>query len=215
MAKYLDEQGLAFYDAKMKERLDKKADKEDVPTKLSDLINDAGYVTADNMPEGASASNTTPKMDGTAEVGTELAFARGDHRHPTDTTRLATNGDGSNLTISFNTAATDDPIESGDTLSTSAGKVKKSFEELGDLAYRDTVTDEDLSPELKEAIKKAEDAMQDYTETDPTVPDWAKEPTKPTYTATEVGAIPLSDMDKFALKEDIGTVYKYKGSLAS
>lgn len=27
-----------------------------------------------------------------------------------------------------------------------------------------------------------------YTETDPTVPSWAKESTKPTYTATEVGA---------------------------
>ena len=28
------------------------------------------------------------------------------------------------------------------------------------------------------------------TETDPTVPDWAKQPTKPTYTAAEVGALP-------------------------
>ena len=31
-----------------------------------------------------------------------------------------------------------------------------------------------------------------YTETDPTVPSWAKESTKPTYTASEVGAIPIS-----------------------
>ena len=29
-----------------------------------------------------------------------------------------------------------------------------------------------------------------YTETDPTVPAWAKQPTKPTYTASEVGALP-------------------------
>ena len=29
-----------------------------------------------------------------------------------------------------------------------------------------------------------------YTETDPTVPAWAKEPTKPSYTAQEVGALP-------------------------
>ena len=29
-------------------------------------------------------------------------------------------------------------------------------------------------------------------ETDPTVPAWAKEPTKPTYTASEVGALPVS-----------------------
>lgn len=30
----------------------------------------------------------------------------------------------------------------------------------------------------------------DFTETDPTVPDWAKQPEKPTYTAEEVGALP-------------------------
>ena len=29
-----------------------------------------------------------------------------------------------------------------------------------------------------------------FTETDPTVPDWAKQPEKPTYTASEVGALP-------------------------
>lgn len=32
--------------------------------------------------------------------------------------------------------------------------------------------------------------IADYTETDPTVPAWAKAPTKPTYTASEVGALP-------------------------
>lgn len=31
-----------------------------------------------------------------------------------------------------------------------------------------------------------------YTETDPTVPAWAKSPTKPSYTASEVGAVPTS-----------------------
>lgn len=44
---------------------------------------------ADEIPEGAAASSTTPKMDGTAAVGTENAFARGDHVHPTDTSRQA------------------------------------------------------------------------------------------------------------------------------
>ena len=32
--------------------------------------------------------------------------------------------------------------------------------------------------------------ISEYTETDPTVPTWAKEPTKPSYTADEVGALP-------------------------
>lgn len=37
---------------------------------------------------------------------------------------------------------------------------------------------------------KVDSALQFYTETDPTVPAWAKHPNKPTYTASEVGALP-------------------------
>lgn len=57
-------------------------------TKLSQLENDAGFITTADIPEGAAASTTTPKMDGTATTGTELAFARGDHVHPSDTTKV-------------------------------------------------------------------------------------------------------------------------------
>ena len=60
-----------------------------IPTATSDLTNDSGFITTADIPEGAAASTTTPKMDGTAAVGTELAFARGDHVHPTDTSRAA------------------------------------------------------------------------------------------------------------------------------
>lgn len=59
-----------------------------VPTKTSDITNDSGFITIDDVPEGAAASTTTPKMDGTASVGTEVAFARGDHVHPSDTTKV-------------------------------------------------------------------------------------------------------------------------------
>ena len=38
----------------------------------------------------------------------------------------------------------------------------------------------------------AEDVGAISNETDPTVPDWAKQPTKPSYTAEEVGALPTS-----------------------
>lgn len=60
-----------------------------VPTRTSQLTNDSGYITQADVPPGSTASSTTPLMDGTAAVGTENAFARGDHRHPTDTTRQA------------------------------------------------------------------------------------------------------------------------------
>lgn len=39
---------------------------------------------------------------------------------------------------------------------------------------------------------KVDSALQSYTETDPTVPAWAKADSKPTYTASEVGAVPTT-----------------------
>ena len=60
-----------------------------IPTKTSQITNDSGYITAVDVPEGAAASSTTPKMDGTAAAGSETAFARGDHVHPTDTSRAS------------------------------------------------------------------------------------------------------------------------------
>ena len=58
-----------------------------IPSKTSDLTNDAGFITAAQVPEGSVASNVTPKMDGTASVGTDTGFARGDHVHPSDTSK--------------------------------------------------------------------------------------------------------------------------------
>lgn len=58
------------------------------PKKTSDLTNDSGFITIADVPEGAAPSSTAPKMDAAeAVVGTETAFARGDHQHPRDTTK--------------------------------------------------------------------------------------------------------------------------------
>lgn len=65
--------------------------KPSIPTKTSDLANDSGFITSSDIPEGAAASSTVPLEDGTAAVGTELAFARGDHRHPHDTSKANVN----------------------------------------------------------------------------------------------------------------------------
>ena len=62
-----------------------------IPSKTSDLQNDSGFITEAQVPEGAVASNTTPTMNGTAAVGTETAFARGDHVHPSDTSKADVN----------------------------------------------------------------------------------------------------------------------------
>lgn len=51
-----------------------------------------------------SPTTTTPIMDGTASVGTEREYARGDHIHPTDTTRQATLVSGTNIKTINNTS---------------------------------------------------------------------------------------------------------------
>lgn len=79
MAKFLDDNGLLYLWSKIKAI---------VPTKTSQITNDSGFITTADIPEGAAASTTTPKMAGTAAVGSELAFARGDHVHPSDNTKV-------------------------------------------------------------------------------------------------------------------------------
>lgn len=224
MAKYLDETGLAYFWAKIKEKLAAKADSTALPTKTSDLTNDSGFITAKDVPEGAAASTTVPNMDGTAAVGSETAFARGDHIHPTDTSRLATDGDAKDTTVTFTEAATRETISTGEKLSVLMGKIAKHMADFGTLAFKSTVTKADLTSGVQASLEKADSALQ--SETDPTVPAWAKAETKPSYTAAEVGALPdsthipstvaeLSDSSDYAKKSDLTNVYKYKGSVAA
>ena len=61
-------------------------DSTEIPSKTSDLTNDSGFITSSSVP---SAYTSNPQMDGTASAGSSTAWARGDHRHPTDTSRQA------------------------------------------------------------------------------------------------------------------------------
>ena len=136
-----------------------------VPAKTSELINDSGFLTTGDIPEGAAASTTTPKMDGTASVGTEMAFARGDHRHPKDTSKQ---------------------------------------DVISDLA------------EIRAGAALGATALQSFTESDPTVPSWAKAESKPTYTASEVGAVPTArKVNGKALSADITLSASDVGALPS
>lgn len=60
-----------------------------------------GSTTA-NIPQ---TTTTTPKMDGTATVGTETKWAKGDHVHPTDTSRAPTSHASSTTTYGVGTTA--------------------------------------------------------------------------------------------------------------
>lgn len=49
---------------------------------VASFVQNKGYITSADVPEGAAASTTTPKpISDTAAIGTQTAFARGDHVH--------------------------------------------------------------------------------------------------------------------------------------
>lgn len=105
--KYLDSDGLLYFWQKIKAAFvtdvtynstSKKIQKtkagatSDVVT-LSTVATSGSYEDLSNkpiIPEGVAKSTTTPKMDGTASVGSETKFAAGDHVHPSDTSRVPT-----------------------------------------------------------------------------------------------------------------------------
>lgn len=77
-----------------------------IPTKTSDLQNDSGFVNASGAAAAApvqsvngdtgavtitvpaAASSGTPAMDGTASRGSSTQYARADHVHPSDTSKI-------------------------------------------------------------------------------------------------------------------------------
>lgn len=213
---FLDQAGLGYLWAKITDAISTSASttEKKIPSKVSQLENDAKYITRAEVPDEVAASTTVPKVDsGSGDVGTEIAFARGDHVHPTDTTRLATNGDASSVTVTFTAPNKRETIVSGESFNTIAGKILKYMNDFGSCAFKSMILKEDLAPSVKTSLEKADTALQSYTESDPTVPAWAKTPTKPTYTAAEVGALSIDDANNnFAKKSDISTVYKWKGS---
>ena len=213
---FLDQAGLSYLWTKIVNAISASASatEKKIPSKISQLENDKKYITLTDIPDGVMASTTVPKVDsGSGSVGTENAFARGDHVHPTDATRLATTGDASSVTVTFTAPNKRETIVSGESFTTIAGKILKYMNDFGTCAFKSMILKEDLAPTVKTSLEKADTALQSYTETDPTVPAWAKTPNKPTYTAAEVGALSLDDANNnFAKKSDISTVYKWKGS---
>ncbi len=58
--------------------------------KITGLANGTAATDAATVGQIPTATSTSPKMDGTAAVGTETTWAKGDHVHPTDTSRAPT-----------------------------------------------------------------------------------------------------------------------------
>lgn len=120
--------------------------------------------------------------------------------------KLDKTGDASNVTGKFTAATTRKNIATGEKLSVILGKIAKWFADLGTMAFKSSVAKSDLASDVQKSLGKADTALQSYTETDPTVPAWAKAASKPTYTAAEVGALPsnTSYVTPNALNNKIG-----------
>lgn len=252
-----------------------------IPSKTSDLTNDSGFITGytetdPTVPSwakqsskptytasevGALPSTTVipsagtgtsyPAMDGTKSLGTQAGFARVDHVHPTDTSRVPTsrtvNGKAlsSNITLSASDVGA---LPSTTSIPTKTSDLTNDSDFVEDASY--VHTDNNFTTTLKNKLNgiaagaevnvqanwsqttttaddyiknkptiptttsqltnnsgfitsaalptKVSDLDNDsgfitgYTETDPTVPAWAKASSKPSYTASEVGAVPTS-----------------------
>lgn len=101
--------------------------------------------------------------------------------------KLNKTGNGSNVTAAFTAETTRANIATGEKLSVLFGKIAKWFSDLGSLAFKSTVAKSDLASDVQTSLGKADSALQSYKETDPTVPEWAKAKSKPSYTKSEVG----------------------------
>lgn len=105
--KYLDDDGLLYFWQKIKSAFvtdvtydstnrkiqkSKNGSTSDVVT-IAKVATSGSYNDLSNKPTIPSAiqpTTTTPKMDGTASVGSETKYAKGDHVHPSDTSRVPT-----------------------------------------------------------------------------------------------------------------------------
>lgn len=124
--------------------------------------------------------------------------------------KLSSTGNARSLVCDISVYSQRSNLVAGEKLSSMFGKIYRYFADLKALAFKASVEKADLAEDVQTSLGKADTAMQSYKETDPTVPSWAKAEKKPTYTASEVGAVPTSrKVNGKALSADIalGAVY--------
>lgn len=125
-------------------------------------VSNWGFVKDSDIPEGAVASSATPLMDGVASVGESNAFARGDHRHPTDTSRAPLTSPALTGTPTAPTAATGTNTTQIATTAFVQNEIVDKYEKPST-----GIPSSDLSNTVQASLNKADTALQSFTETDP------------------------------------------------
>ena len=179
-----------------------------VPTKVSAFQNDAGYINDVSNKQDVLVSGTNIKtINNQSLLGSGNIDIQG--------------GGGTQVQSDWEETDTDDPayiknkptIPSEVTESTVAGW--GFTKNTGDYSKPSGgIPSTDLSSAVQTSLGKADTAIQ--TETDPTVPAWAKASSKPSYTASEVGAVPTTrKVNGKALSSNITLTASDVGALPS
>ena len=177
-----------------------KADKSEIPTKVSQLQNDSGYLT--------SFTETDPTVPAWAKAAQKPSYTAEEVGAPTVQEMNAAIreavGQINALDIAIVQALPTQDISTHTIyLVPKTGETNDVYDEyiyinnkwemVGNtqINLSDYVLKSELPTKVSE-LSNDSGYLTSYTETDPTVPQWAKTATKPSYTATEVGALPSS-----------------------
>ena len=177
-----------------------------VPTKVSELENDTGYLTIETDPTVPAWAKAAQKPTYTAtEVG-----ALPSNTHIPNTTAELINDAGFITSADLPTKVSDLTNDAGYLTSHQDISGKANSADLATVATSGSYNDLLNKPFIPSAVSDLEDDsghytkpangipasdleetyLTSFTEIDPTIPQWAKQSTKPTYTAQEVGALP-------------------------
>ena len=146
------------------------AQKSEIPTKVSQLQNDKGYLTEHQSLAGYAKTSDIPTKP--EDIGAQPS---GNYALKTEIPSV--------------------PVQS---VNGKTGAVQLSASDVSARPsnWMPSASDVGALPSSTKIPAKTSDLTNDsgfitgYTETDPTVPAWAKNATKPSYTASEVGALP-------------------------
>lgn len=156
-----------------------------IPIKTSQLENNSGFITLSDVPVGPTASTTVPLMDGAASAGSHYTFARGDHRHPSDTSRVPTS-----RTIAGH-MLTDDVVLNKNDIGLNNVDNTADIDKPISTATQ-TALDSKVNSEIGKGL-----STNDYTDEE----------------KNKLAA--FGQASDYALKSDIINVYKYKGSVTT
>ena len=170
------------------------AQKSELPTKVSQLQNDKGYLTEHQSLSGYATEQFV--NDGYQPKGNYLTEVPEGYAKTAD---IPTKPEDINAQPAGNYALKSEipavPVQS---VNGKTGAVNLSASDVGarPSTWMPSASDVDALPSSTKIPAKTSELTNDsgfitgYAETDPTVPAWAKNATKPSYTASEVGALP-------------------------